>query len=1028
LINLYAALASILQETFPRSQSLPPTSPTHHLLTKLVNEVEARISGRSPNTLNSQDISVFLGSLAKIQSLYPPPTTLFNHFYHNFARLAQDVTPQGYATILNALVRLAMRPPDPFLDDVTNHMMTPALRRGGFTPRDLSMCLHSLSRLYYLPSTSFLRAWADAAFPLLHTFGPQEISMTLISLTKLSSPVLGGSVTTEEDFPIPVVVLNLLRSGHPQLPHFTPQQLANTLSALAKLKMDPGSSFLDAVTNAMEDHLREGRLRHPLDVSMTLHSFAKLQYTPRPDFIHVLLDCSIPILSRFEASQVAALVSAVAMMKVPPPSAFIQVLGKQIKQVEGADVQSLATLFYGLACLPITSSTTTDIAVCRDMSIRIMQTANGQLSSFSEVGLVQVAKAIERWARMRGASFLQHEATGPFVVALGREAWARHPRLDNSAVVSMVVALLVVHAVSPSPSYSSLLPDLVQVLTTRLPSMEPDDIFPLLTTIAYGQGDMSNVDMTGVMNALVEHGTFSPSPEEEEKCPWTTHHLAPLLQAMVRVNYNPGKDFLIRSLLTVVLPDHHHDASTSDLTIILQSVARFSQSFGHQLDPPICLLPLVQLIHKSLMEYEDQQVKGGVVKKKEEQEEKGIESSPQALATPIISSLAIACEFQSPTKPVQSLIHHLIKTTDPRDASCLPLPSNLGIFLSALARLRYRPPATWMSHSAQRVRDEIMSFQEQDLSLVVNAWAKLNWHPPKATWIVILDQWLPAHCASSSAEDNGSGHDDDDDDGGGSLIFLSSMLWSLSVLDAAKPSSIPISLVVALADITKSKIEELGLVVKDDETDPATAASYTYNGGGGAPPHALLQVFQQLIQAAHYWNSRTTGPSCGLSCAPMVRQIWSCYPRRQSPPPSKLHQQVASSLHLILAEDGGEIQGLGLVGEEVDDGIHLVDLALSPTNGRGGGPSIGIEVDGPSHFFTNDPWTHHPTGDTLFKRTCMHLLPEAWRGVVSIPWFEWNEAGGSGGVEKQQRMVREKISEVVMKVAGGRGKEDAMGQ
>ena len=826
--------------------------------------------------------------------------------------------------------------------------------------------------------------------------------MTLTALTRLYSPLNRG--TFEEDSPIPVLVFNLLRSAYPQLQQFSPQHLANTVYALARLKIDPGATFFDAIVDVMETHLIAGRITHPLDISMTIHSFAKLQYTPRPSFMHVLMERCLPILPRFESAQLAATVSAIAMMKVTPPSAFIQALGEQSKEIDKADCQSLSTLLYGLACLPTT--TTADTTILMEMSAKILQLSIKQFSLFTEVGLVQLSLAIDRWSKGMEPSLLRHEATGPFVQALGQEALFRQKRLDDKAVVSITVALLVSHGGLSPPSPLS---DLLRLLADRLPSMDPDEFYPFLTTVAYRIEDSMNVDMTDVMKALVGHRAFtSSSPEDGKPCPWTPRHLAPLYQCILRSDYDPGKEYLARSLFTVVLSSPQNvDICIFDLASILQNLSRFFQSYGHDLDPVTSLLPLVGIMQRSL--------KKAVEGLQGETKEDGSLSPPQAVSPTIAASLAVALEYQCYTPPVQSLLEYMITITDPLSHAHLPRANNLSGLLSALSRLRYRPHDTWMSVSAKRVEEEILTFQEQDLLMVINAWARLDWHPPQSIWQAILDQWLPANFAIQ-----GKGGDSENDDTEGRLIFLSSVLWSLSVLDANKPSSIPIPLITALADLSKSTVEELGLY-DNDSAGTTTITTTTTTSSRPSPPPFFL-IIQQLAQAAFYWGSRTTTPSCNLSFAPLVQQIYSRYPRPPSPTSSKLHQQVVTTLQHMISSGGG-IEGFDMVHEEVDDGRHLVDVTLSSSKAGGGPPSLAIEVDGPSHFLTND--VRQYTGDTLFKHHCMLLLPDKWVGVMSVPWFEWNEAGALSGTIQQQQMLRRKITEAL--AVGSKKKKAAIG-
>jgi hypothetical protein len=59
-----------------------------------------------------------------------------------------------------------------------------------------------------------------------------------------------------------------------------------------------------------------------------------------------------------------------------------------------------------------------------------------------------------------------------------------------------------------------------------------------------------------------------------------------------------------------------------------------------------------------------------------------------------------------------------------------------------------------------------------------------------------------------------------------------------------------------------------------------------------------------------------------------------------------------------------------------------------PPDGSGLAP-IAVEVDGPSHFFSN--LKQEPTGTTVFKRRLLDLAVQRGEvgGWVSVPYWEW---------------------------------------
>ncbi len=69
---------------------------------------------------------------------------------------------------------------------------------------------------------------------------------------------------------------------------------------------------------------------------------------------------------------------------------------------------------------------------------------------------------------------------------------------------------------------------------------------------------------------------------------------------------------------------------------------------------------------------------------------------------------------------------------------------------------------------------------------------------------------------------------------------------------------------------------------------------------------------------------------------------------------------------------------------------YSIDLALPSSR-------LAVEVDGPSHYMRPDADpTYTPNGSTRLKRRLLELA--GWR-VVSVPFFEWNVAGGDASRE-----------------------------
>lgn len=138
-------------------------------------------------------------------------------------------------------------------------------------------------------------------------------------------------------------------------------------------------------------------------------------------------------------------------------------------------------------------------------------------------------------------------------------------------------------------------------------------------------------------------------------------------------------------------------------------------------------------------------------------------------------------------------------------------------------------------------------------------------------------------------------------------------------------------------------------------------------------------------------------PSSQQELAKRIDEVWEDLgawldPARQS----RLQLEVEDTLKI----------GGGVCAREWDDGVVTVDIALHPRPGvrlpttaaaakdkdeTVGSPPlrpVALEVDGPSHFFINQP--QRPTGDSKIKHQALHVgYPKQWAAVISVPHFEW---------------------------------------
>ena len=89
---------------------------------------------------------------------------------------------------------------------------------------------------------------------------------------------------------------------------------------------------------------------------------------------------------------------------------------------------------------------------------------------------------------------------------------------------------------------------------------------------------------------------------------------------------------------------------------------------------------------------------------------------------------------------------------------------------------------------------------------------------------------------------------------------------------------------------------------------------------------------------------------------------------------------------------------------------YMLDFMIEPVaTGVGGG--CALEVNGAPHFVgrAGAP-RRRENGVTRLKR---RLLARVGRRVASVPWWEWSEAGRSGGAEAQRALLLRAIEQAL---------------
>jgi hypothetical protein len=137
----------------------------------------------------------------------------------------------------------------------------------------------------------------------------------------------------------------------------------------------------------------------------------------------------------------------------------------------------------------------------------------------------------------------------------------------------------------------------------------------------------------------------------------------------------------------------------------------------------------------------------------------------------------------------------------------------------------------------------------------------------------------------------------------------------------------------------------------------------------------------------------------------MCRAVFEARSRNRAMP-----SQLQSSVEQVLCAIAKSKDFVARECIDRDSGYSLDFLFLSSPLPAGEGQVVGaevrdtaiaIEVDGPAHFLR--PGGRLPSGSTLMKRRHLEMLGYK---LVSVPYFEWNDAG-----EDKEHYLRRKIAE-----------------
>jgi hypothetical protein len=271
----------------------------------------------------------------------------------------------------------------------------------------------------------------------------------------------------------------------------------------------------------------------------------------------------------------------------------------------------------------------------------------------------------------------------------------------------------------------------------------------------------------------------------------------------------------------------------------------------------------------------------------------------------------------------------------------------LANILNGLASFRHHPGREILAKvDEELLRREFAGFNPQELANTISAMVALSYRPSDKCLLSFLKACRVR--TGTSLQPGGKRSDEF------ILRDISSLLLSLSALEALdRPDSD--ELFGALVPFTEVLLIKAG---KEDEE----AADFVRD-----------------VKCALLGHERSS-PGLQVLCG-AVKRAWrgpEVPPPTMEAKPSRLQQHVTRAF-----------KGMGLeVHEEVWvwGGLVSVDAVL------GGERGVAVEVDGPSHFFTNRP--NEPTGNTEVKRRRLRGMVERGelKGFICVEYQEWNKA------------------------------------
>ena len=316
---------------------------------------------QNTSLLSPQSVSNVLWALAHMdlrsQDLHPQLLCLLD----TRALQCMHLFPsQAVANTIWASAHLCHVPPPALLSAMQARIVETAAT---WEPIAISTVLWGMATLQIRPSNEVWEALVARAAQTLDKFGPQAVSNVLWAVATLASlpptpppppssplqePITSTSSTCGRDEELQRrLVAELFVPSLNSAADFGPQAIANTLWALATLKLSPPPALLVSLQTTAAVTRETWR---PQGIAITLWSLASLGVELLPALLRRLLSEAVKQADDFSPQSVANLLWATATMRLDPGRELVRVLTLRSVQCAGEfNAQSISMLLWSLA-------------------------------------------------------------------------------------------------------------------------------------------------------------------------------------------------------------------------------------------------------------------------------------------------------------------------------------------------------------------------------------------------------------------------------------------------------------------------------------------------------------------------------------------------------------------------------------------------------------------------------------------------------------------------------------------------------